>query len=72
MNENLNIHDMKLRIITKCWYDINAFPTMRDICKATGFTERTLHRFAKDHDLPRRTRAKMRELIISQYIKEHA
>ena len=71
MNENLNIYDMKLRIVKRCWYDINAFPTMRDICKATGLTERTLHRFAKDNDLPTRTRAKMRELIISEYIKEH-
>ena len=72
MEENLNIYDMKLRIVKRCWYDINAFPTMKDICNAIGLTERTLHRFAKDNDLPIRTRGKMRELIISEYIKEHA
>ena len=72
MEENLNIYDMKVRIVKKCWYDINRFPTMKDICNATGLTERTLHRFARDNDLPRRTRGRMRQLMVAEYIKNNS
>jgi hypothetical protein len=67
-NEDLNLHRMALRIIKKCWFDINRFPTMKDVANATGLSERTLHRWGKDHNLPRRTRGNIKRYIISQYI----
>lgn len=68
MEEDLNIERMKLRVISKCWFDINTFPTLKDVAKVTGLSERTLHRFGKDHALPSRTKAKIRTYILKQYV----
>lgn len=68
MQEDLNIERMKLRVISKCWFDINRFPTLKDVAKATGLSERTLHRFGRDNDLPSRTKGNIRNYILKQYV----
>jgi AraC-like DNA-binding protein len=67
MEEDLNLERMKLRIIRKCWFDISRFPTMDDVSRVTGLSQRTLHRYAKDNDLPSRTRGNIRRYILEKY-----
>ncbi len=66
--EDLNLHRMKLRIVTRCWFDKERFPTIKDIADATGMHERTLHRFAQDNNLPKRTKANIRRHINQSFI----
>ena len=68
MQEDLNIERMKLRVISKCWFDIGRFPTLKDVAKVTGLSERTLHRFGRDHNLPSRTKGNIRAYILSKYV----
>lgn len=68
MEEDLNIERMKLRVISKCWFDIGRFPTLKDVAKVTGLSERTLHRFGRDNNLPSRTRGNIRAYILSKYV----
>lgn len=68
MTEDLNLHRMRLRIISKCWYDIERFPTLKDVAAVTGLCERTLHRFGRDNDLPKRTKANIRKHISQSFI----
>ncbi len=67
--EDLNIERMKLRILNRCWYDMEQFPTIRKIANVTGMTERTIHRFAKDNNLPKRTKTNIRKCIATAFIK---
>ena len=67
MEEDLNLERMKLRIIKKCWFDIERFPTMEDVARVTGLSPRTLHRFGNDNNLPSRTRGNIRKYILERY-----
>ena len=53
-NEDLSIHNAKMRIIKTCWYDLKTFPTVKKIADATGVSERNLYKFAEDNNLKQR------------------
>jgi hypothetical protein len=53
-NDNLNIQDMKVGIIKKCWMDIIKFKSITKISKITGISEREIFRIAKDENFPKR------------------
>lgn len=67
--EDLNLYRMKVRIIKECWFDKRRFPKLKDICDATGLTERTLHRWVHDLDLPKRTGRSLEHYFTEQYKK---
>ncbi|NBW33715.1 MAG: hypothetical protein EBR30_01520 [Cytophagia bacterium] len=66
IQEDLNIENMRKRVIGKCWYDKERFPTMKDIAVATGLSERTLNRLGRDYGFPRRTKANIQRYIIGK------
>lgn len=68
MTEDLNLERMKLRIISRCWYDMDKFPTVSRIAKVTGVSSRTLNRFAKDYNLPKRTKTNIQKHITKHFI----
>jgi hypothetical protein len=53
--EDLNIENMKERIITKAWYDTARFNDITDIAVGVGIGTRTLYFYAKKLKLPRRS-----------------
>jgi hypothetical protein len=53
--EDLNIENMKERIITKAWYDTARFNEITDVAVGIGMGTRTLYFYAKKLKLPRRS-----------------
>ena len=53
--EDLNIENMKQRIITRAWYDTARFHDITDIAVGIGMGTRTLHFYAKKLKLPKRS-----------------
>ena len=53
--EDLNIENMKQRIITKAWYDTARFHDLNDIAVGIGIGTKTLYFYAKKLKLPRRS-----------------
>ena len=58
--EDLNIENMKERIITKAWYDTARFNDITDIAVGIGMGTRTLYFYAKKLKLPRRSGLKQK------------
>lgn len=69
IQEDLNIDNMRRRILSKCWYDKKNFPTTKDIAVATGLSERTVSRLAKDYNLPRRTKENIHKHSVQKLLK---
>jgi hypothetical protein len=53
--EDLNIENMKERIITRAWYDTARFHDITDIAVGIGVGTRTLYFYAKKLKLPKRS-----------------
>ena len=53
--EDLNIENMKQRIVTKAWYDTARFNEITDVAVGIGMGTRTLYFYAKKLKLPRRS-----------------
>jgi hypothetical protein len=53
--EDLNIENMKERIVTKAWYDTARFNDVTDIAVCIGMGTRTLYFYARKLKLPRRS-----------------
>jgi len=53
--EDLNIENMKERIITKAWYDTARFHDLNDIAVGIGVGTKTLYYYAKKLKLPKRS-----------------
>ena len=53
--EDLNIENMKERIITRAWYDTARFNDVTDIAVGIGMGTRTLYFYVKKLKLPRRS-----------------
>lgn len=53
--EDLNIENMKERIITKAWYDTARFNEITDIAVGIGMGTRTLYFYVKKLKLPKRS-----------------
>lgn len=53
--EDLNIENMKERIIRRAWYDTARFNDITDVAVGIGMGTRTLYFYAKKLKLPRRS-----------------
>jgi hypothetical protein len=53
--EDLNIENMKQRIIIKAWYDTARFHDLNDIAVNIGVGTKTLYFYAKKLKLPKRS-----------------
>jgi len=53
--EDLNIENMKQRIITRAWYDTARFHDLNDIAVNIGIGTKTLYFYAKKLKLPKRS-----------------
>jgi len=53
--EDLNIENMKQRIVTKAWYDTDRFNDITDIAVGIGMGTRTLYFYARKLKLPKRS-----------------
>jgi len=53
--EDLNIENMKKRIITRAWYDTARFNDITDVAVGIGMGTRTLYFYVKKLKLPRRS-----------------
>jgi hypothetical protein len=53
--EDLNIENMKERIVTKAWYDTARFHDINDIAVGIGMGTRTLYFYARKLKLPKRS-----------------
>jgi hypothetical protein len=53
--EDLNIENMKERIVTKAWYDTARFDEITDIAVGIGMGTRTLYFYARKLKLPKRS-----------------
>ena len=53
--EDLNIENMKERIVTKAWYDTARFNDITDLAVGIGMGTRTLYFYAKKLKLPKRS-----------------
>jgi hypothetical protein len=53
--EDLNIENMKQRIVTKAWYDTARFNDITDVAVGIGMGTRTLYFYARKLKLPRRS-----------------
>jgi hypothetical protein len=53
--EDLNIENMKQRIITRAWYDTARFNDITDIAVGIGMGTRTLYFYARKLKLPKRS-----------------
>jgi hypothetical protein len=53
--EDLNIENMKQRIITRAWYDTARFHDLKDIAVGIGVGTKTLYFYAKKLKLPKRS-----------------
>ena len=54
-DEDLNIENMKERIITKAWYDTARFNEITDVAVGIGMGTRTLYFYARKLKLPKRS-----------------
>jgi hypothetical protein len=54
-DEDLNIENMKERIVTKAWYDTARFNEITDVAVGIGMGTRTLYFYAKKLKLPKRS-----------------
>lgn len=52
--EDLNIENMKERIVTKAWYDTARFNDVTDVAVGIGMGTRTLYFYARKLKLPNR------------------
>jgi hypothetical protein len=52
--EDLNIENMKQRIITRAWYDTARFHDLNDIAVGIGVGTKTLYFYARKLKLPNR------------------
>lgn len=53
--EDLNIENMKERIVKKAWYDTARFSEITDVAVGIGMGTRTLYFYARKLKLPRRS-----------------
>jgi hypothetical protein len=53
--EDLNIENMKQRIVTKAWYDTARFNEITDVAVGIGMGTRTLYFYARKLKLPKRS-----------------
>ena len=53
--EDLNIENMKERIIRRAWYDTARFEDINDIAVGIGMGTRTLYFYARKLKLPKRS-----------------
>ena len=53
--EDLNIENMKQRIVTKAWYDTARFNDITDVAVGIGMGTRTLYFYARKLKLPKRS-----------------
>ena len=53
--EDLNIENMKKRIVTKAWYDTAKYDDVADIAVALGMGTKTVYSYARQLNLPRRS-----------------
>jgi hypothetical protein len=53
--EDLNIENMKERIVIKAWYDTARFNDITDIAVGIGMGTRTLYFYARKLKLPKRS-----------------
>jgi hypothetical protein len=53
--EDLNIENMKERIVTKAWYDTARFNDITDVAVGIGMGTRTLYFYARKLKLPKRS-----------------
>jgi len=53
--EDLNIENMKERIVTKAWYDTARFSEITDVAVGIGMGTRTLYFYARKLKLPKRS-----------------
>ena len=53
--EDLNIENMKERIIIRAWYDTARFHDLNDIAVGIGVGTKTLYFYAKKLKLPKRS-----------------
>jgi len=66
MEEDLNLFRMKMRIITKCWFDMTTFPKIKHIAIATGLPDRTIFTLARQANLPKRTKLNIQNHLNNQ------
>jgi len=52
--EDLNLDNMYAREIFKKWHNTDDYPTVIDIQKSIGISERTIYRIAKEHKMGNR------------------
>jgi hypothetical protein len=53
--EDLNIENMKERIVKKAWYDTARFSEITDVAVGIGMGTRTLYFYARKLKLPKRS-----------------
>jgi len=53
--EDLNIENMKERIVTKAWYDTAKYDDVPEIAVALGMGTKTVYSYARQLNLPRRS-----------------
>jgi hypothetical protein len=53
--EDLNIENMKQRVITRAWYDTARYHDLNDIAIGIGVGTKTLYFYAKKLKLPKRS-----------------
>jgi hypothetical protein len=53
--EDLNIENMKERIVKKAWYDTARFNEITDVAVGIGMGTRTLYFYARKLKLPKRS-----------------
>ena len=58
--EDLNIENMKERIVTKAWYDTARFNEITDVAVGIGMGTRTLYFYARKLKLPKRSGLKQK------------
>jgi len=63
MEEDLHLYRMRVRIVTKCWFDMKRFPKIKDIIAATGLAGTTLLILSKQLDLPKRTKENIKNYL---------
>ena len=66
MEEDLNLYRMRVRIVTKCWFDMTRFPKIKDIVAVTGLAGTTLLVLSKQLNLPKRTKANIKNYLNNQ------
>lgn len=70
-NEDLNIRNHTTQILKYCWYNVERFPTERDIEEAMGYAPRGLRYMIASHKLPNRMTLRY-DLKLKQYGNQKA